>query len=429
MKINIAAVTIIIGSHRAITATDSGRTKASKRKSKASKKNLFSTDTDVSGNIPVVYYSPDFDCVGCQRAILEFTPEGASRPLRLFVDTGSALTAVCSGRDIGRAKLIHPSYYACASYSGALGSAGWFGNVYESMVVFGDGATAPLVKTQFSLMNKESNRSSDPKYVFCNDGNATHPGIDGIIGVGLASTYLTRKSPIMADGTLGDCQADDNPVVLRAQFANNFLNTTIGKKGSTLGPGDFPEFTMGYFDIPASETEEPGLLTIGETATASLEPETPYVSIPMIPNMYYPSYLFADQRLTFSIDGVSGCSSDPVPWQGTFGGRISTANYAYFDNGTPALDVPQDVYDSIKKCGENHPDEMYDGSLAITIGSETPSLKIPMSLLAHENGTINANNIEPGATPALGLVVNWVYDSVFESKNSFLNVKFYEKSS
>ena len=104
--------------------------------------------------------------------------------------------------------------------------------------------------------------------------------------------------------------------------------------------------------------------------------------------------------------------------------------YAYYDSGTPALVVPQAFYDSVKSCGEDYPNEMYEGSIAITIGSETPALKIPMSLMAYENGTINSDTLEGSdGAPVLGLPVFWAYDSVFESKNELLNAKFYEKNS
>ena len=250
MKINIAAVTIIIGSHRAITAIPHGLrlftkahkstktvfakasksskiNKAGKEASKESSSNLFS-NTDVS-TIPVTYYTPDPSVCSdsCQRAILEFIPEGASRPLRLFIDTGSALTAVCPGRDIGKANLIYPSYYACATYSGG---GGWFGKVYESMVVFGSEATTPSVKMPFSLMDEKSLKGYDRDSVFCIDGNVTHPGIDGIIGVGLGSTFLSRNPG-------SECVADDNPSVLRAPLAiANVVGKTMlsGKKQRRL---------------------------------------------------------------------------------------------------------------------------------------------------------------------------------------------------
>ena len=119
------------------------------------------------------------------------------------------------------------------------------------------------------------------------------------------------------------------------------------------------------------------------------------------------------------------------PGARTLGGPWGTTGYAYYDNGTPALNVPPEFYDSVKSCGEEYPNEMYEGSIAIAIGSETPALQIPMSLMAYENGTINSNNLrhDDGVGACLGLPVHWVYDSVFESKNGLLNVKFYEKSS
>ena len=48
-----------------------------------------------------------------------------------------------------------------------------------------------------------------------------------------------------------------------------------------------------------------------------------------------------------------------------------TNGYAYYDSGTPALNVPPEFYDSVESCGEDNPNEMYEGLIAIAIGSET----------------------------------------------------------
>jgi len=342
--------------------------------------------------------------------LLHWTPYtffsfGGGTPVKVLVDTGSSITALCPGTHIGSAVLLENEYGCCAYEDSAGTHNGWVGQFHRGSVVLGDQSKLVSDPTDMTVALITSQ----------NTGVCT-PDIKGIMGVdyGRDKKYGTPQKAIKNfNGTLmlegvgkskwAGCVDKSNSKEFEPSF-----------DGTMMVAAD--EYKFAFIGVNTHNTGNP-VMAFGITTTELLRSaksvgQADFTSQTGDDNTWY---TFSGD-VHFAIKNWKVCDDDASKCEYTYPFSPSGNYPAVIDSGTQQIALPSAwklmaglMRQSCKSLQEDenclqHPPPS-KSTLEITVGSA--KLVLPLSEIWVNDG------VKMSAQPIIGFPAFWYYDFLF----------------
>merc|ERR1712086_198962 len=345
-----------------------------------------------------------------------FLSVGGGTPVKVLVDTGSSVTALCPGTDIGSA--VSENEYGCCQYLDSQGTKnGWVGQHYKGSVVLGD---------QSKLVS-DPNDMTVALVTSQNTGICT-PNIKGIMGVdyGRGKKYGTPpqaiRSPITGKLSLYRKKFPTSNWTgcpgVSTEFKTSF-------DGTMMVAAD--EYKFAFIGVNTHNTGNP-VMAFGITTTELLRSAKSVGQADFTSQAGYDKiwYSFSDDA-HFAIKNWKPCDDDASKCEYTYPSPKSGGTPAVIDSGTQKIVLPNAFWSGVMSIIETLDMKLNAAALKhnsstivkyklpssttleITIGSATVVLPL---LELFEKGHIRGSG-SATSQPIIGFPAFWYYDFLF----------------
>merc|ERR1712086_611336 len=334
-----------------------------------------------------------------------FLSVGGGTPVKVLVDTGSSVTALCPGTDIGSA--VSENEYGCCQYLDSQGTKnGWVGQHYKGSVVLGD---------QSKLVS-DPNDMTVALVTSQNTGICT-PNIKGIMGVdyGRGKKYGTPpqaiRSPITGKLSLYRKKFPTSNWTgcpgVSTEFKTSF-------DGTMMVAAD--EYKFAFIGVNTHNTGNP-VMAFGITTTELLRSAKSVGQADFTSQAGYDKiwYSFSGD-VHFALKNWKLCDDDESKCEYTSHLPTNGDTPTIIDSGTQQFVLPSaweiltsDHFQHMEKTKTLPPSST---TLEITIGSA--KLVLPFSeLLEQQHIDLPQKGAATAQTPTIGFPAFWYYDFLF----------------
>merc|ERR1712086_17759 len=328
---------------------------------------------------------------------------GGGPPVKVLVDTGSSVTALCPGTDIGSA--VPENEYGCCQYGDTAPYSGWVGQYHTGSVVLGDQSKLVSDPTDMTVALMTSQNSA-----LCS------PDIKGIMGVdyGRGWKYAKPQGPItnLNGQLLLDSKGEPKTKWQGCSRTATEFKTSFD--GTMMVAAD--EYKFAFIGVNKKNTGNP-VMAFGITTTELLRSAKSVGQADFTSNTGNDNTWFSfSGDVHFALKNWKLCDDDESKCEYTSHLPTNGDTPTIIDSGTQQIVLPSaweiltsDHFQHMEKTKTLPPSST---TLEITIGSA--KLVLPFSeLLEQQHIDLPQKGAATAQTPTIGFPAFWYYDFLF----------------